>query len=194
MSSELNPTRDRILKAAWTLLEDGASQVRMSDIAKAAGISRQALYLHFPNRADLLVATTRHIDAVNRVDALLAPSREARSGEERLETFITAWASHLPNIQGVARALIAMQESDVEARRAWEDRMAALREGCAAAVAALAQDGRLDPGHSQASATDWLMMLLAVPNWTFLTRDCGWNSEQYRQHVIEAARRSLMTR
>lgn len=192
MSSEKNPTKDRILTAAWNLLEEGASQVRMSDIAKAAGISRQALYLHFPNRADLLVATTRHIDAANDIGGLLAPSRAAGSGPERLEAFISAWAQHLPNIQGVARALIAMQESDEEARRAWADRMAALREGCAAAVGALAQDGVLDPAFSETSATDWLMMLLAVPNWSYLTRDCGWSAAEYRAHVCEAARRSLI--
>jgi AcrR family transcriptional regulator len=34
----------------------------MSDIAKAAGLSRQAVYLHFPNRAELLISATKHLD------------------------------------------------------------------------------------------------------------------------------------
>ena len=69
MSSEGPDTRTRILNAAWSLLESGrGAGVRMSDIAKEAGISRQALYLHFPNRADLLVATTQHVDAVKDID------------------------------------------------------------------------------------------------------------------------------
>ncbi|MBL4878008.1 MAG: helix-turn-helix transcriptional regulator, partial [Hyphomonas sp.] len=55
MSSENLETREKIMRATWKLLEEsGGSGVRMSDIAKAAGISRQAVYLHFPTRADLL--------------------------------------------------------------------------------------------------------------------------------------------
>ena len=85
MSSENNPTRERILKSTWSLLEaGGASSVRMSDIAKAAKISRQALYLHFPNRAELLVATTRYLDEVYDVDTRLLASRTAKTGTDRL--------------------------------------------------------------------------------------------------------------
>jgi len=73
-------TRTRILKSAWKLLEaEGANAVRMGDIAKAAGISRQALYLHFPARADLLIATTRYLDEVYDIESKLAPSRTAAS-------------------------------------------------------------------------------------------------------------------
>ena len=44
MSSENIETRERILKAALKLLEaDPAGNVRMSDIARRAGISRQGL-------------------------------------------------------------------------------------------------------------------------------------------------------
>ena len=137
--SRKNPnTRTRILDAAWTLLESGAARgVRMSDIAKAAGISRQALYLHFPSRAELLVATTRHVDEVKDVDARLAESRAA-TGPARLDAFIAAWGGYIPEVQGVLRALAAVMETDAEARAAYDDRMAAVRHGCAAAVAALA--------------------------------------------------------
>ena len=44
----------------------------MSDVAKQAGISRQAVYLHFPSRAELLIATTRYIDQVKDIDGQLA--------------------------------------------------------------------------------------------------------------------------
>jgi AcrR family transcriptional regulator len=87
MSSENPDTRTRILESAWKLLEaGGGSEVRMSDIAKDAGISRQAVYLHFPKRADLLIATTRYIDEVNDIDARLAASRGAATGVESAST------------------------------------------------------------------------------------------------------------
>jgi AcrR family transcriptional regulator len=61
MSSEKISTKTRILDTTWKLLEARDKNTRMSDIAKAVGISRQALYLHFPTRAALLIATTRHL-------------------------------------------------------------------------------------------------------------------------------------
>ena len=107
MSSKKNPTRDRILKTTWELLEDGgASAVRMSDIAKAAKISRQALYLHFPNRAELLVATTRYLDEVYDIEGKLAASRAAPTGRARLHEWVVVWGNYIPKIYGIAKALI----------------------------------------------------------------------------------------
>ena len=130
MSREPIHTKSRILDVTWNLLESGDKAVRMSDIAKAAGISRQALYLHFPSRAELLVATTRHIDAVKNVDRRLALSRSASSGIERLHAFIEAWGGYIPEIHGISVALSAMRDSDTEAAVAWDDRMQAVRQGC----------------------------------------------------------------
>ncbi|MFT4769931.1 MAG: AcrR family transcriptional regulator, partial [Glaciecola sp.] len=45
MSSKSLETRGKILDSAWSLLVGGSNAVRMSDIAKLTGISRQAVYL-----------------------------------------------------------------------------------------------------------------------------------------------------
>lgn len=193
MSRENIETRTRILNAAWKLLEqDNASSVRMSDIAKAAGISRQAVYLHFPNRAELLIATTRHLDAVHDVDALLAASRSAATGPARLDAYVQAWGNYIPKIHGVAKALMAMMDTDAEARQAWDDRMGAMREGCAAAVRALAADGLLAPDYSEDRATDVLWMMLSVRNWELLTLGCGWSQAEYIATMSATARRVLL--
>ena len=105
MSSKNIDTREKILKAAWRLLEsEPAAMVRMSDIAKKTGISRQAVYLHFPTRADLLIATARYLDEVNQVDARLAASRAAERGIDRLNLFIEAWGNYIPHVHGVCKA------------------------------------------------------------------------------------------
>ncbi|NRB05600.1 MAG: TetR/AcrR family transcriptional regulator [Rhodobacteraceae bacterium] len=179
MSSFSSDTRTRILEATWSLLESQAKNVRMSDIAKAAGISRQALYLHFLNRAKLLVATTKHIDSVKDVDARLAESRAATTGMERLDAFVTAWCNYIPEIYSVSVALRAMRASDAEAAQAWDNRMQAVRQGCASAVAELATDGMLNPDLSENTATDLLWTLLSVENWERLVRECGWKQAQY---------------
>ena len=50
MSTKVLKTRDRVLEL-MLLLGNQTNAVRISDIAKHAGISRQAVYLHFPTRA-----------------------------------------------------------------------------------------------------------------------------------------------
>ena len=186
-------TRSRILEAAWKLLEDGAgSEVRMSDIAKKTGISRQAVYLHFPKRADLLIAVTRYIDEANEIDARLAASRSAATGVERLDAYIEAWGNYIPEIYGVGKALMAMQETDSEARMAWEGRMLAVREGCEAAVNALAGDHALSPEIDEEKATDLLWALLSVRNWEQLTLECGWSQDDYVDELKRTARKALL--
>ena len=68
MSSPQNQseTRTRILAATLQLMEQRRGQgVRMSDIAGAAGVSRQAVYLHFGSRTELMVAATHYGDEVH---------------------------------------------------------------------------------------------------------------------------------
>lgn len=195
MSSAEIDTRSKILTAAWAALEadSGAGKgVRMSDIAKAAGLSRQAVYLHFPTRADLLIALTRHIDDVKNVDAMLAKSRAATTGVARLAAYVDAWLGYIPEIYGVAKAMMAMQATDDAAAAAWADRMDAMRQGCRAAVEALARDGALRSGYDVETATDLLWMLLSVRNWEMLTQAQGWSQDRYAAEIQAAAARLLV--
>ncbi|MEM9011935.1 MAG: TetR/AcrR family transcriptional regulator [Pseudomonadota bacterium] len=194
MSSNQTDTKARILDATWNLLESRDKSARMSDIAKAAGISRQALYLHFPSRAELLVATTRHIDSVKDIDARLERSRSATSGIARLHAFIEAWGGYIPEIHGISAALRAMRDSDREAAEAWDDRMQAVRHGCEAAVRAIAEDGHLKPELTEKTATDLLWILLSVENWERLVRDCGWSQATYEQRIKDLAEAALVAR
>jgi AcrR family transcriptional regulator len=180
MSSDSTPTPTRILQATLMLLEQPAAKLpTMSDIARASGVSRQAVYLHFPSRTDLLVAATRYQDTQNDVDTALAPSRAARSGTERLSAFVTAWGSYIPKIYGVARAIMAVTDTDPEAAAAWNTRMQDMREGCRAAVQALQDDGVLPPNTDPEQATDLLWTILSVRTWENLTQTCGWDQACY---------------
>ncbi len=193
MSSKNLETRVRILDSAWKLLVGGqASAVRMSDIAKQTGISRQAVYLHFPTRAELLIATTRYIDEVKDIDERLASSRNAATGVKRLEAFVEAWGNYIPEVYGVASALIAMQASDEEAGAAWADRMNAVRHGCESAVRALDRDGDLTRSLSLAEATDLLWSQLSVEHWDHLRHRCGWTQARYVEVLQQTVRAALV--
>ncbi|WP_108880416.1 TetR family transcriptional regulator [Anderseniella sp. Alg231-50] len=193
MSSDNVETRIRILNATWKLLEANQGQgVRMSDIARQAGISRQAVYLHFPTRSELLIATTRYLDDIKGIDARLASSRNTATGVDRLDAFIEAWGNYIPEIHGIAKALLAMKDTDEAAELAWDDRMQAVRHGCVAAINAANNDGSLASDLPVKQATDILWTLLSVRNWEQLTRDCGQSQTQYIETLKRTAHRTLL--
>lgn len=190
MSSE--QTKTRILETTWKVLETRSDKNRMSDIATAVGISRQALYLHYPTRAELLIATTKHIDKVKKVNQRLELSRAAGSGIERLHFFIKAWGGYIPEIHGISVALRNMRENDKAAAEAWDERMQAVRHGCQAAVRAIEKDGKLKSDLSEQVATDILWTLLTVENWERLVLDCTWSQSEYEVMMIKLAEAGLL--
>ena len=193
MSSENIETRTRILEATVQMLEGGGGRgVRMGDIAAAAGISRQAVYLHFASRTELLVAATKYLDEVLGSDRRLAPSRAATSGVKRLELYIESWGRYIPQIYNVAKGLMLAQDTDEAAAAAWKDRMLAMRDGCRAAVEALHADGSLASEWTPRKATDALWTMLLVPNWENLTIECGWSTQQYIRWMKTLAKRTFV--
>ena len=60
MSSRRQRTRSNILDSALRLLvERGYHGVGKEEVARDAGVSRQALYQHFKSKSELLVALAR---------------------------------------------------------------------------------------------------------------------------------------
>ena len=190
MSTKEIDTRTKILKACLILLEEGAGTgIRMSDIAKRAGVSRQALYLHFQNRADLVIAATKLQDDETGTQERLQPSRTARNGRERMAAFIHAWCSYIPLIYPVARTILHLMEKDQEVAKAWRLRMDDMREGCEAAIGALERDGDLSDAFDAETATDLLWSLISIRNWELLILERGWTQERFEQQCQTAANR-----
>jgi len=188
MSIQTLTTRERILKACYGLLVDtGGKGVRMSDIAKRAGVSRQALYLQFENRADLFVHTTYYADQLHQSEERLAASRTAKTGRARLKAYIDAWGDFVPLVAPVLQALTVMSEVDPEAKSALDKRMLDLREGCEAAVTALKRDGDLASDHPEEAIVDLLWALMKYDTWRSLTTARGWSPEDFKTHVYHAA-------
>lgn len=192
MSREKLDTRNIILKSTLALLEaSNGKDVRMSDIAKAAGISRQAVYLHFPTRSELLIATTRYLDDLKDVDGQFAAIK-AKSGQEWLDAYISLWGNHIQHVHGVSKALIAMKDTDEAANDAWTERMQALRNGCAGVINAIKADGLLSLEYEDEQARDILWTLLSIPNWEQYRFTCGWTQDQYLQEMKKIARKLLI--
>ena len=123
------------------------------------------------------------------MEAGLVPSRTAKTGQERLDAYIEAWGNYIPEMYGVGKALLAMQDTDEAAAAAWNERMQAMREGCEAAILALQRDKMLSPDYSAEDATNLLWTLVSVRNWEQLTQQCGWSQAKYVATIKSTAQR-----
>ncbi len=166
--------------------------VRMSDVAEAAGVSRQAVYLHFGSRAELMVATARYGDEVRGLDERLSRYRAAATGVERLEAYVEFWGNYIPEIYGIARALLATRETDEAVAAAWDDRMSVVRASCGNIVEALHRDGTLAPEWSLDEATDLLWTMLSIRNWESLTIERGWSTGRYVGRMQQLAKHAFV--
>lgn len=160
----------------------------MADVAKEAGVSRQAVYLHFPSRAELLIATTRHIDEVEDVAGQLEAVFSAESGVERVAAFVNAWCNYIPIVHGGAKTLLSIKDTDADAAAAWQDRMTGLYNACGQVVATLDSDGVLTADLTTAEATDVMWATVSVGQWELLTIDRNMSQQRY----LELTHRSLM--
>ncbi len=172
--------------------ERNGQQVRMRDVADAAGVSRQAVYDHFGSRAELMVATARYGDEVRGLEERLRGYRSAVSGVERLEAFIEFWGNYIPEIHGIARALLAARESDAAVAAAWDDRMRVVQEACLDIVGRLQRDGMLAPGWSLEEAGEMLWSLLSIGNWENLTLQRGWDVSLYVTRMQQLTKRAFV--
>ncbi|MEZ5723367.1 MAG: TetR/AcrR family transcriptional regulator [Paracoccaceae bacterium] len=165
----------------------------MIDVAKAAGVTRQTVYDHFSNRSEMLTAAILHFGDQMDVDSLLADSRAAETGEARLAAFTRAMTVVFPLINPLHKALTRLGEADADAKAAWDNRLAAMKEGCAAAIAALARDGRLRPEWSEATASDYYFTLLRDRRLGALRSDCGWREDAYLAHLQRVTHETFVT-
>jgi AcrR family transcriptional regulator len=177
-------TRRRILDATLRLVtERGGADVTMAQIAQAARISRQALYLHFADRAALFTALVQHADERQGIPEAVQRIREAPDAVAALREMVAMQARMNPRIWPIARALDAVRRADAAAERSWQDRLAYRLAGCQGIVARLAAEQVLKAGMDQAIAADLLWTLTSLRLWEDLVLLRRWSVKRYQQHV-----------
>src|SRR5688572_26226208 len=121
MSSETSATR--ILDAALTLISArGGADVTMAEIGKAAGLSRQAVYLHFEDRADLMLSLVRYVHENFGIAEETRAIDAAPTGVAALRQWVSLQARLNPAIWPVARAIQVVRRTDEAAEQGWQDR------------------------------------------------------------------------
>lgn len=170
-------TREAVLRVAWRLMKEDAASVTLGRIAQEAGVSRQALYLHFAGRAGLLLAMVRWVD--EREQFFEKVGTLAALGEPRaeLEGCVRTWLDYLPRLHPVP-GFLARAKDEPAARDAWQDRMAALEALYRKPMKVLESEGRLREGMSVEAGVQAVRAIASVHAWEQLVHGFGWSQRR----------------
>lgn len=188
----MSSTRVRILDTAVGLVEAQPATVpSMSEVARATGISRQALYLHFPDRSALLLALVEHVDARENLSGEIAVVQAAATGAAEVRAWIEMQARRNPRIAVLARALDQSRHEDDSTTVAWRDRTANRMRAATAIVQRLRREGGVHRSWITGEAATILWELASFRVWDDLVNEAGIAPERYVEMTTAAALATL---
>jgi AcrR family transcriptional regulator len=193
LSSAPTTSRPRVLTATLDLIQRAPGPISMGAIAKAAGLSRQALYLIFEDKADLFIGLLRFVDGRRGLVEEIAKIRDARTGVDALLALVDMQARLNPGYKSVVDSIEILRRQDPAAEKAWQDRLDDRLEGARAIVGRIAAEGRLRPNLDQAIAADLIWTLMSVATWDDLVTRRGWTESEYREHLSALLLSSLVS-
>jgi len=155
----------------------------MGAIAKAAGLSRQALYLIFDDKADLFIALLRYADGQRGLVKAQARIHAAPNAVAAMLAMIDLRADLNPDFKPIADAFELLRRQDPAAEQAWRSRLDERLQGARSLVDRLASEGRLKPGLDPGVAADLIWTLTSMTTWDSLVVQRGWTADEYRKHL-----------
>jgi AcrR family transcriptional regulator len=184
VSRRSRPARIAILKAARRLFEDKEFiSVTLEEVARAAGVSRQAVYTNFGSRAGLLVALVAYVDEVGGLQPKIGDVLGNPTAVGALEALVDFRARYTRSIYRLAIHVDAARRSDADAEASWQDRMK-LRYAHSRAIAhRLGAEGVLAAGWTEGAAADLIWSMTSIRTYEELVIDRGWSLNRYRHRV-----------
>lgn len=186
-------TKKRILDATRELVEERGSAFKITEVANHAGVSRQAVYLHFGDRSGLLVALVDHIDKSLGSEKLRENVFGAPSGVEALRRWVETMSWYTAKIDRITEVLEASQYEDSDLATAWRNRMNRRQDLLHYQIAErLEREGHLAVGWSARIAAEIIYVVTMPGPWRELTRELGWTHTQYSDHIWGLLKRGLL--
>jgi AcrR family transcriptional regulator len=161
----------------------GEAGFTMAQIARKAKISRQALYLHFADRAELLDALVKYADEQRGLVAAIQRILDAPTAREAINRMVSLQALQNPRIWGIALAFEAVRRTDKAAQRSWQRRQARRLEACRTLIKRLRREGELRSALTIAEAADLLYVITSLRMWEDLVLVRGWTADEYQKRV-----------
>jgi AcrR family transcriptional regulator len=190
--SRAQATRRRIIESTRRLLEDAqGAPISMRQVAEAAGVTRQLLYVHFDRRAHLLLEVSRDADAAARTPQRQARVDTAVDGLSALREAVALQGHIKPRIHAIAQAVDRLRHTDPDAATVWREREQERLDRCAAVVARLAEEGRLRAEWKAPTATRLLWSVTSLRAWEELVIDQGWSTRSWVDHTTHLLERAL---
>jgi AcrR family transcriptional regulator len=185
-------TRTRILTATWTLIAERGSSLKLSDVAGHAGVSRQAVYLHFGDRNGLLLALVQHMDDTLALGESLAEVFAAPNGFELLERAMQVNTEFWTGVLPVAQVLEAAQYDDEALGTAWRNRMQLRHTTFTMMIQQIADRRELADQWTIDDAAAVLYAVARFDTWRELTQHLNWTNDHYVEHFTQLLSRSLL--
>lgn len=186
-------TRQRILDVSQSLIAELGTEFNLATVAKRAGVSRQAVYLHFGDRTKLLVALVRQMDDDLDLETALNEVFAAETGQEMLLRLMRVHSWFTKAIDPVALVLEASQDHDPALGESWRDRMTFRRGVHHSVITRIAEMGELADGWTVAGAADLVHAVTLPGPWRELTNKFDWADDQYVEEMARLLQRALLS-
>lgn len=189
LASPPSATRDTILDTARALLaRHGYRKTSVEDVAREAGLSRRTLYLYFPSKQELILATIEKL-----VDGLLVlleqEARAAEPPERRLAAMLELRVMH--RFDGVNDHYQSLDEMMAHLRPAYLERRERWFAAEAALLARVLEDGMRQGVFARGNAAALARTLVAGTNallpYSLSPRELGARKEVERS-IADLAR------
>jgi AcrR family transcriptional regulator len=188
-------TRAALLAATRAILEErGFEALTMTAVAERAGVTRRALYMHFPSRAELVAALFDYVAGAEGLAESLQHVWDAPDATSALDR----WAAHLaryhPRVLAVDRAVQAVWRQDPDAAAHRKRVVAAKLASCRRLVHRLEDESRLASGWITDSATDMLFALISSDVIEALIVDRRWSRQRLAEQLALLFRSTFVAR
>ena len=191
MSSSGRPeTRIQILEAARAMFEElGYHGAGLGAVAKSAGVSRQAIYLHFPSKAELLTALHLHIFATDVLPAVERhPITGAMTALDALDATIAVDVEVASTVWRIHEALTTARRQHPEVERTLRPREQERYGELLDLGRRLEREGALPPNMGAGLVADMLWGLVNIGTYRNLVIERGWSLDQYGRWVRDTIR------
>ena len=153
-------------------------------VAKKAGVSRQAIYLHFPSKVELLTALHLHIFATDVAPALERhPITEGMTALDALDAMIAVDVEVMSKVWRIHEALTVARRQHPEVDQTLRPREKERYDELLGLGHRLEREGGLPPGIGVGRFADMMWGLVNVGTYYNLVIERDWSPEQYREWV-----------